>query len=101
MPRKGQSEERIVYALRQVEGGQKVSEVCRELGVSTRTFYSWKRRYAGLGVERVTRAAYPLSANRACGLVKMTRWSNRYPSRRDPQNALRLGLKELAGARTR
>jgi len=34
MPRKGHSEEQIVYALRQVEGGQKVSEVCREMGVS-------------------------------------------------------------------
>ena len=53
MPRKGQSEERIVYALRQVEGGQKVSEVCRELGVSTQTFYSWKRRYAGLGLNEL------------------------------------------------
>ena len=32
MPRKGHSEEKIVYALRQVEGGKKVSEVCRENG---------------------------------------------------------------------
>ena len=48
MPREGQSEEKIVYALRQVEGGKKVSEVCREMGVSAQAFYSWKRRYAGL-----------------------------------------------------
>lgn len=34
MPRKGHSEEKIVYALRQVEAGRKVSEVCRELGGS-------------------------------------------------------------------
>ena len=34
MPRKGHSEEQILFALRQVEGGQKVSEVCREVGVS-------------------------------------------------------------------
>jgi hypothetical protein len=32
MPRKGHSEEQIVYALRQIEGGKKVSEVCREMG---------------------------------------------------------------------
>jgi hypothetical protein len=31
MPRKGHSEEQIVYALRQVEGGKKVTEVCREM----------------------------------------------------------------------
>jgi transposase len=40
----------IVYALRQVEGGKKVSEVCREMGVSQQAFYSWRRRYAGLGL---------------------------------------------------
>jgi hypothetical protein len=31
MPRKGHSEEEIVGALRLVEGGQKVSEICREM----------------------------------------------------------------------
>jgi putative transposase len=50
MPRKGHSEEKIVYALRQVEGGKKVSEICREMGVSVQAFYSWKRKYAGLGI---------------------------------------------------
>jgi putative transposase len=53
MPRKGQSEEKIVFALRQVEAGKKVSEVCREMGVSAQAFYSWKRRYAGLGVSEL------------------------------------------------
>lgn len=53
MPRKGQSEEKIVYALRQVEGGRKVTEVCREMGVSAQAFYSWKRRYAGLGLNEL------------------------------------------------
>ena len=53
MPRKGHSEEQIVYALRQVEAGKKVSEVCREMGVSAQAFYSWKRRYAGLGLNEL------------------------------------------------
>ena len=53
MPRKGQSEEKIVYALRQVEGGKKVTEVCREMGVSPQAFYSWKRRYAGVGLNEL------------------------------------------------
>jgi putative transposase len=53
MPRKGQSEEKVVYALRQVEAGKKVSEVCREMGVSPQAFYSWKRRYAGLGLNEL------------------------------------------------
>jgi putative transposase len=53
MPRKGPREGQIVYALRQAEDGQKVSEVCREMGVSTQTFYTWKRRYAGLGLNEL------------------------------------------------
>ena len=53
MPRKGHTEEQIVYALRQAEGGKKVSEICREMGVSQQAFYSWKRRYAGLGLNEL------------------------------------------------
>jgi putative transposase len=53
MPRKGHSEEKIVFALRQVEGGKKLADVCREMGVSQQTFYTWKRRYAGVGVSEL------------------------------------------------
>jgi putative transposase len=47
------------------------------------------------------RQAYRLSENRACGLALITRKSNRYVSCRDPQEALRRRLRELAEARTR
>ena len=50
MPRKAHAEEQIMTALRQAEAGKKVSDVCRELGVSQQAFYSWKLRYAGLGL---------------------------------------------------
>ncbi len=53
MPRKGHSEEQIVYAIWQVEAGKKVTDVCREMGVSAQAFYSWKRRYAGIGVSEL------------------------------------------------
>jgi putative transposase len=53
MPRKGHTEEQIIYALRQAEGGKKVGDICRELGVSSQAFYSWKRRYAGLGLNEL------------------------------------------------
>jgi len=45
MPRKGASQERIVYALKQAEAGVKTSEICRENGISEQTFYNWKRKY--------------------------------------------------------
>jgi putative transposase len=47
------------------------------------------------------RQGYQLSENRACGLIGITRWSNRYQSCRDPQSELRMRLRELAGSRTR
>ena len=34
-------------------GGKKVAEVCREMGVSPQAFYSWKRRYAGVGLNEL------------------------------------------------
>lgn len=53
MPRKGHSEEQIVFALRQVENGAKLPEVCRKLGVCEQTFYRWKQNYGGLGVSEL------------------------------------------------
>lgn len=52
---KGQrhSEEQILYALRQVEGGEKATEVCRKMGISEQTFYTWKRKYAGMGISEL------------------------------------------------
>jgi putative transposase len=47
------------------------------------------------------RQAYQLNESRACGLVGITRWINRYQSRRDPQDELRQRLRELAGSRPR
>jgi hypothetical protein len=38
MPRKRHSEERIIYALKQIEGGVKRLEMCRELGIGKRLF---------------------------------------------------------------
>jgi putative transposase len=53
MPRKGHTEEQIVAVLQQVEGGAKVAEVCRKVGVSEGTFYNWKNQYAGLGISEL------------------------------------------------
>ena len=47
------TEEQILYALRQVEGGTPASDVCRQLGVSEATFYIWKKKYAHLGVSEL------------------------------------------------
>jgi putative transposase len=53
MPKKGHSEEQIIAALKQYETGGKTAEICRKLGISQATFYMWKKRYAGLGVQEL------------------------------------------------
>jgi putative transposase len=53
MPRKRDSEEKILLSIRQVEAGRKVGDICREMGISQQTFYTWKGRYAGLGVSEL------------------------------------------------
>jgi putative transposase len=55
VPRKRYTEEQIGFALRQVEGGTPVGELCRKLGVSEQTFYRWKKRFAGMGIAEIRR----------------------------------------------
>jgi len=55
MKRSRFSEEQIVYAIRQGEGGTPVGDLCRQLGVSDATFYAWKTKYAHLGVSELRR----------------------------------------------
>jgi putative transposase len=47
------------------------------------------------------RAAYGASERRACRALAFPRASHRYASRRDPQDTLRVRLRDLAGARFR
>ena len=49
------SEEQIAFALRQAETGTPVGDVCRQIGVSEATFYTWKKKFAHLGVSELRR----------------------------------------------
>lgn len=49
------SEEQIIGALKEAEGGAPVPEVCRKVGVSKFTFYKWRRKYSGLNVPEAKR----------------------------------------------
>jgi putative transposase len=55
MKRSKFSEEQVAYALRQVEAGTAVPDICRQLGVSEATLYAWKKKYAHLGVSELRR----------------------------------------------
>ncbi len=50
MKRSKFTEEQIAFALRQADTGAKVPDICRQIGVSTATFYAWRKKYGGLGI---------------------------------------------------
>ena len=47
------TEEQITYALRLADSGTPVVDVCRQIGVSEATYYTWKKKYADLGVSEL------------------------------------------------
>lgn len=47
------SEEQIAYALRLADSGTAVLDVCRQIGISEATFYTWKKKYGELGVSEL------------------------------------------------
>ena len=50
MKKSRDSEEKIIAAVKQMEGGRKTAEVAREMGVSAATLYAWKSKYGGMQV---------------------------------------------------
>ena len=45
----------IMDALKRVDAGLAVPEVCRELGISTATFYKWRAKYGGMDTSMMAR----------------------------------------------
>jgi putative transposase len=49
------TEEQIIRALKRLESGEQVREICRELGVSMQTIYVWKKKFGGMDVSDARR----------------------------------------------
>jgi len=58
------TDEQIAYAIRQVEQGTPAVELCRKMGISEQTFYTWKKRFAGMGVAELRRVRQLEDENR-------------------------------------
>ena len=41
--------------MKQAETGTRVGEVCRKMGISEATFYNWKKKYGGPGLNELRR----------------------------------------------
>ncbi len=49
------SAEQIAYALKQVEAGVPMPEVCRKYGISQQTFYRWRNKFGEMAPSEVRR----------------------------------------------
>lgn len=48
------TEEQVVTILAEADRGEKtIGDVCRAYGVSEATFYNWRKRFRGMGVDEV------------------------------------------------
>ena len=47
------TEAQIVGMLREHEAGKKITDICREHGISQPTFYNWKSKYGGLDASQL------------------------------------------------
>lgn len=56
--------EQITFALRQAETGTPIVEVCRKMGIVEQTFYRWKKKYLGMGINEIRRLKILADENR-------------------------------------
>ncbi len=53
--KKRYTEEQIIKALKLNEAGTKVDDICRDLGISSGTFYNWRSKFGGMEVNDAKR----------------------------------------------
>jgi putative transposase len=49
------TEEQIIGVLKEAEAGRRVTDLCREHGISEGTLYRWKAKYSGMDVTEARR----------------------------------------------
>ena len=103
MKRKRFTEEQIIGVLKESEAGAKTDDICRRQGVSSATFYSWRKKYGGMDASEAKRKAVGvlmsemgLSERRACRITGLSRSVQQYrPLPKDDVAAIKR-MKELA-----
>ena len=49
------TDSQVMDAVKRAEAGIAVPDICRELGISTATFYKWRAKYGGMDVSMMAR----------------------------------------------
>jgi putative transposase len=58
------TEEQIIRALQQLDGGVAAKDVARDLGVNVQTLYRWRRKFGGMEVSDARRLRHLEDENR-------------------------------------
>jgi putative transposase len=51
----GFTDSQTMAALKRIEVGLAVPDICRELGISTTTFYKWRAKFGGMDTSMMAR----------------------------------------------
>ena len=90
MSKRGHTEEQILWALHQAEGGTRISDLCREHGISEATYYVWKKKSPGLGLsERASSGSCVRRTRSSSGWWRICRWTCTLPQEIVPKKAVR------------
>ena len=49
------TDSQIMETLKRAESGLAVPEICRDLGISSATFYKWRAKYGGMDTSMIAR----------------------------------------------
>lgn len=49
------TETQIVSILKEADAGLKIEELCRKHGISSASFYNWKKKYGGMDASEIRR----------------------------------------------
>ena len=49
------TDSQIMDAIKRVEAGLSVTDICREMGISTALFYRWRAKYGGMDAAMISR----------------------------------------------
>lgn len=55
MKRKRYTEEQIIGILKEAEGGRPLADIIRDHGISSGTFYAWRKKFGGMEVSDARR----------------------------------------------
>ena len=72
------TDSQILDAVKRVEAGFAVPDICRELGVSTATFYKWRSKYGGMDVSLMSRMKELEEENRQLKVVSIPQRISKY-----------------------